>query len=64
MLLFTGTDPITDYDSRADCKSRGSNLREKIEEGSLEDPAPGLLGEGGPDLHYFLLGDDAIALMP
>ena len=33
----------------------------KIKEGL---PAPELLGEGGPDLHYFLLGDDAFALIP
>ena len=25
--------------------------------------APEPLGDGGPDLHYFLLGDDTIALM-
>ena len=41
-----------------------SNFRENIEDGSLELPAPEPLGEGGPDLHYFLLGDDAFALMP
>ena len=57
-----------------DCESSGSssdaqnfsrsNLREKIEDGILELLAPEPLGEGGPDLHYFLLGDDVIALMP
>ena len=41
-----------------------SLLREKIEDGSLGLPAPEPLGEGGPDLYYFLLGDDAFALMP
>ena len=38
-----------------------SNLREKIEDGSLGLPVPEPLGEGGPDLHYFLLGDDAFS---
>ena len=47
-----------------DCGSRGScsyaqifnrgDLREKIEQ---QIPAPEPLGEGRPDLHYFLLGD-------
>ena len=41
-----------------------SLLREKIKDGSLGLPAPEPLGEGGPDLRYFLLGDDAFALMP
>ena len=41
-----------------------SLLREKIEDGSLGLPPPEHLGEGGPHLHYILLGDDAFALMP
>ena len=57
-----------------DCGSSGSCsdtqifnrrlFREKIEDGTLDLPAPKPLGEGGPDLHYFLLDDDAFALMP
>ena len=39
-----------------------NDLRE-IEDGSLWLLVPEPLG-GGPDLHYFLLGDDAFALMP
>ena len=45
---------------REDCK----NVEEKIEDGTLGFPPPEPLGEGGPNLHYFLLGDDAFALMP
>ena len=41
-----------------------SKLREKIEDGTLGLPPPETLGEGGSDLHYFLLGDVAFALMP
>ena len=41
-----------------------SKLRKKIEEGILGLPAPEPLGEGRPDLHYFLLGDDAFTLIP
>ena len=40
-----------------------SDLREKIKDGSLGLPLPEPLGEGDPDLHYLLLGDDAFALM-
>ena len=40
-----------------------SDLREKIEDGSFGLPAPEPLGEGRPDLHYFVLVDDAFALM-
>ena len=57
-----------------DCGTSGScsdaqilnrkNLREKIDDGTLELLAPKLLGERGPDLHYFLLRDNAFALMP
>ena len=38
-----------------------SDLGEKIEDGSLGLPPPEPLGEGVPDLHYFLLDDDAFA---
>ena len=41
-----------------------SDLKKKIEDGSLGLPAPEPLGEGGPHLHYFLLGDDTFDLMP
>ena len=57
-----------------DCVSSGScsdaqifnrgKLREEIGDGSLVLPAPEPLGEGGPDLHYFLLDDNAFTLMP
>ena len=40
-----------------------NDLRE-IEDGSLWLLVPEPLGGGGPDLHYFLLGDDTFALMP
>ena len=39
-------------------------MKRKIENGTLGLPPPEPLGPGGPDLHYFLLGDDAFALMP
>ena len=39
-------------------------LERKIENRALGLPPPELLGPGGPDLHYFLMGDDAFALMP
>ena len=41
-----------------------SDLREKIKDGTLGLLAPEPMGEGGPDLHYFFLGDKAFALMP
>ena len=45
-----------------------SKLKRRIENGTLGLPAPEPLGPGGggggADLHYFLLGDDAFALMP
>ena len=41
-----------------------SKLKKRIENGTLGLPPPEPLGPGGPDLHYFLLGDDAFALMP
>ena len=41
-----------------------SDLREKIKDGSLGLPPPDPLGDGGPDLHYFLLSDDAFVLTP
>ena len=39
-------------------------MRRKIENGTLGLPLLELLGPGGPNLHYFLLGDNAFALMP
>ena len=41
-----------------------SKLKKRIVNGRLELPPPEPLGPGGPNLHYFLLGDDAFALMP
>ena len=41
-----------------------SKLKRRIENGTLGPPPNEPLGPGGPDLHYFLLGDDAFALMP
>ena len=41
-----------------------NKLKRRIENGTLGLPPPEPLGPGGPDLHYFLLGDDAFALMP
>ena len=35
-----------------------SELKEKIEDGTLGLPPAEPLGEGGPPVHYFLLGDD------
>ena len=53
-----------------DCGSSGScsdaqifnrsDLRENIEDCSLGVPTPETLGEGGPDLYYFLLGDKTL----
>ena len=57
-----------------DCGSSGSlsdaqiinrsELRRMIEDGTLGLPASESLGKGGPDLHYFLLCEDAFASMP
>ena len=57
-----------------DCGSSGAcldaqtfnrnNLRENIENGNLGFPTPEPLGEGGPNLYYFLLGDDIFASLP
>ena len=41
-----------------------SKLKRRIENGTLGLPPPAPLGPGGPDLHYFLLEDDAFAPMP
>ena len=41
-----------------------SKLKRRIENGTLGLPPPEPLGPGGPDLHYFLLGEDAFALVP
>ena len=57
-----------------DCGSSGScldaqifnrsDLRDKIKDRSLGLPPLEPPGERGPDLHYFLLGDDSFALTP
>ena len=39
-------------------------LKKNIEDGKLGFPPPESLREGGPPLHYFLLGDDTYALKP
>ena len=41
-----------------------SKPKRRIENRTLGLPTPEPLGPGGPELHYFLLGDDAFALMP
>ena len=41
-----------------------SKLKRRIENGTLGLPPPEPLGLGLPDLHYFLLRDNAFALMP
>ena len=41
-----------------------SKLRRKIENGTFGLPPTEPLGPGGPNLHYFLLGEDAFSLMP
>ena len=41
-----------------------NKLKRRIENGTLGLPPPEPLGPGGPDLHYFLLGDGAFVLMP
>ena len=41
-----------------------SKVKRRIENGTLGLPPPEPLGPGGPDLHYFLLGDDTFAMMP
>ena len=40
-----------------------SKLKRRIENETLGLPPPETLGSGVPNLHYFLLGDDAFALM-
>ena len=40
-----------------------SKRKQKIENGTLGLPPPKPMGPEGPDLHYFLLGDDDFALM-
>ena len=39
-----------------------SHLREKIEDGYIGFPNPCPTTQGGPDVHYFILVDDASAL--
>ena len=41
-----------------------SKLNRRIENGTLGLPPPEPLGPRGPNLHYFLLGNDAFALVP
>ena len=41
-----------------------SKLKRRTENGTLGLPPPELLGPGGPDLNYFLLGDNVFALIP
>ena len=41
-----------------------SKMKRRIENGTLGLLPPEPLGPGWPDLHYFLLGDNAFALMP
>ena len=41
-----------------------SKLKRRIENETLGLPPPEPLGPWGPNLHYFLLGDDAFALIP
>ena len=41
-----------------------SKLKRRIENGTLGIPPPESLAPGGPDLHYFLLRDDAFVVMP
>ena len=41
-----------------------SKMKRGIENGTLGLPPPELLEPGGPDLHYFLQGDNAFALIP
>ena len=39
-------------------------LRDKIEDGSIGFPDPAPIVQGGRDVHYFILADDAFALKP
>ena len=41
-----------------------SKLKRRIDNGTLGIPPPEQLSPGGPNLHYFLLGDNAFTLMP
>ena len=56
---------INSYRSSSDAQifSR-SKPKRRIENGTLGLPPPEPLGPGGPDIHYFLLEDNAFALMP
>ena len=77
MPLFPSSSGLVDAEYRflwIHCGSSGScsdaqvfnrsYLKEKIEDVSLGLRAPEPLGKGGPELHYFLLDDNAFALMP
>ena len=76
-LLFPGQLALVNTDYRflwVDVGSSGSSsdaqiincskLKKNTENGTWGLPASEPLGEGGPDLHYFLLGDNSFALMP
>ena len=49
--------------SSSDAQIFNRSKLKRIENGTLGLPPPAPLGPGGPSLHYFLLGDDAFALM-
>ena len=50
--------------SSSDAQIFNRSKLKRIENRTLGLPPPEPLGPGGPDLHYFLLGDDAFVLMP
>ena len=50
--------------SSSDAEIFNRSKLKRIENGTFGLPPPEPLGPGGPDLHYFLLGDNTFALMP